>query len=296
MALFRSLIIILFIAGLMLSCSDGRRKSGDSHRKDGGVRTGDRDDKRDTQHRRRDRVHKKRIKVDTTLPGENKEQKENIEKGLVVEKPFSADEEGAEAEDVVDSESGDAATEPVEEIGTVDDTDEPVEVTAEEAVEEEVSGEAVAEEVVEKPSQPVEELGTVDDSDAWNEETVEETESVDEGEMTDAVGEDLSIFTITHAGEEGDEFILKYQSSADLPITLDQPGDCIRLTGNQFSELIIEDGTFIDSIICEPNSDHLCQPDNYKLINDSILFLWDNYKMEPSDYNDSAECLSLHFM
>ena len=90
-----------------------------------------------------------------------------------------------------------------------------------------------------------------------------------------------TIFSITHAGEEGDEFLVYYKSGK---ITLDTPGQCVQLKGKQFQDVKIADGTVWFPVICGKRG-FKCEPGNYDLIND--------YSMKPSRYNNSDDCEAL---
>ncbi len=186
---------------------------------------------------------------------------EELQEELLVEQPFDSDED----EEVV-----------------VSDTDE---VDEESAVSEEESDMSSDKEKETKSSESEEELAEEE-----NGEFLEEKEA-DEWPEASFISTEEERFSITHAGEEGDGFVVQYKSQE---IILDTPGACVRLRGIHFDDLRIEDGTGFFPVICGTSS--ICEPGNYNLINDSIPLIWDDYGMEPSEYNDSSNCQELSLL
>ena len=249
---FKFLIAIIFISSLTLSCADSDERKNSHHRnnKDGVHKKGKAFDRKGKKASHRE----KKIRTQPVLS--NKEAvedlvEEDLEKGdLLVEQPFDSDEEVMEP---AGSEGLPVSDEPGE-----------VKVVAEEGSEEFTAPEEIPE---------VSLVSDVPDDVAkmMNEEAI--------------IGEE--VFSITHVGEEGDVFLLKYLSHE---IVLDTPGACVQLMGKQFQEIRIEDGTDLFPVICGTES--ICEPGNYSLTNDSIPLIWDDYLLEPSEYNNS-DCQKL---
>lgn len=258
---------------LMLSCgSDRKGRGAHSGCKEGQEDCG-RKGKKGKQERRAGKNRKgqnEKIQVQSRVSraGQNKDL---LNKDLLVERPFDSDAEASGAA----AESEDTGSKVEAEVAQANESDESsgaTEVEAEEGddeagAEEEVAG--VDEEVSGEP--PVSDV-PVDVLKMMNEEAMMEEE----------------VFSITHFGKEEDVFLVQYQS---YEIVLDAPGACVQLMGKQFQDVRIEDNTDVFPVIC--GVDSVCEPGNYHLINNSIPLIWDDYDMEPSEYNSSSDCQKL---
>lgn len=259
MVFFKFLTAIFFMSSLMLSCADSDREDCPHHR-DKKER-----DKKDKASGRKG-VHHRNEKVQTQPAPSNEEinedpVKEDLEKeDLLVERPLDSDNEKEEGAVVADEEE--AAKAESEELP---------------ALEEDVA--KSEEEFIGSEEEP----DISSDKDSGEEVESSEPEEV---EWEGAFISEGEIFSITHVGKEGDRFVMKYKSQE---LVLDEPLACVLLTGVHFNELRIEDGTDFLPVICGANS--TCEPGNYNLVNDSWPGnVWDDYDMEPSEYNDDFDC------
>lgn len=264
---FKSFLIVFFIGFLMLSCHSDRRERGDRSdcNKEGTADCG-RKGKAGKKGKRTGKnkgVRSEKIQVRSKAF-----RNENVsDEDLVVERPFDSDEE-VEADDSAASEGPEKPVN--EEAGAVgaavpgEGSDESGEVK--EVAEKDDEGGAESAALNEPGDVPVDVAAAMDEESIVDEE----------------------VFSITHAGEEDDEFLVRYQ---DQEIILDTPGTCVQLMGQNFNDLRVEDSTDLFPVICGTES--ICEPGNYNLINDSIPLIWDDYGMEPSEYNNSDDCQKL---
>ena len=294
MMIFKCFFIVLCISSLMLSCGSDRRERGtrSSCNKEGKASCNQiKPDKKKRKAREHKRVQTAKIQVQSQS-SRSKQDKDLLEEELLVETSFDDSEtEAADAgkseelpESVGDESVGDevaAAGEDSDEGGSEAEALGVGEEGTEAGSGAEVLG--VGEEGTEAGSE-AEALGV-------GEEGTEAGSGAEEDEAAEMEKRVImeTVFSITHAGEEGDEFLVKHQHGE---ITLDTPGQCVQLLGKQFQGLKIEDGTGWLPVLCGIEGS-VCEPGNYDLINDSIPLIWDDYGMEPTEYNDSGDCQKL---